>query len=153
MKHTPLLLIAAASLALAQSESIKFYRFDFTLKEFDGTKSAPNRIYSANGATRSGAIVIRSGDRVPVVSGKTGETTYLDIGMDIDCRIMSETPNELGISVNANSSSADSRVPPIVTQTKWGSTLVVPLRKNTVLFTSEGGSHKAQLELMITPLQ
>ena len=157
MKKALLFLIAAAAcLGQDQDEAnqTKFYRFDFVFKENEGGKLSGQRNYTATG-NRFSAIQLRSGEKIPVANLKSGESTYLDVGTNIDCRILQEKPEELQLYVAADTSTADSRVPPIVSQTKWSSNLLVPLKKPVIIFTSDGTGRniQTQLELTVTPLQ
>jgi len=153
-----LLFLLAAAFCFGQDEAKnnqgKFYRFDFAFKELDGGKAISQRNYSAIG-NRFQSIMIRSGEKIPVSNIKSGENTYLDIGTNIDCRIQQEKPDELQLYITADASTANSLIPPVITQTKWSSDVVVPLKKPTILYSSDSASKKTQtqLEITVTPLQ
>jgi len=157
MKTIVLLLAAMACFGQEPTApAVKYYRFDMVVKEIDTGKVQSARNYSVIGSARPGgavAMVIRAGERVPV--GTQTNQTYIDVGVNVDCRIMSESATELGLMVSADVSSADSRTPPIISQTKWNSNVIVPLKKPTVIFSSESPSKKiqTQLEVTVTPLQ
>jgi hypothetical protein len=152
-----MLFFLAAAFCFAQEPvqtQTKYYRFDFVVKDVDAGRVQNAKTYSVIGrAMGRESIVIRAGEKVPV--GTPSNQTYVDVGVNIDCRILSESPTEIGLSVSADISSADSRIPPVISQTKWNSNVVVPLKKPTVIFSSENPSKKVQtqLEVTVTPLQ
>jgi hypothetical protein len=154
-----LLLCFAAVLCFAQETPVvpqtKYYKFEFVVKEMDGGKVQSARNYSVMGRQQGReSIVIRAGEKVPVPTSG-GASTFIDVGVNIDTRILSESASEMGLTVSADISSADSRVPPVITNVRWNSSVLVPLRKATVIFSSESPSKKVQtqLELTVTPLQ
>jgi hypothetical protein len=155
-----LLMFFAATLCFAQQDLAtavqpKYYKFDFVVKELDGGKVQSARTYSVMGRQQPReSIVIRAGEKVPVATAG-GASTFIDVGVNIDTRILSESTSEMGLSVSADISSADARNPPVITTVRWNSTVLVPLRKATVIFSSESPTKKVQtqLEVTVTPLQ
>jgi len=154
-----ILLLMAASLCFGQTDEKappqqKFYRFDFAVKEVDGGKVVGTKNYSSMG---KGSIMIRSGDKMPMTNrSATGrEVTFLDVGTNIDCQVLSETATQLALRVSVDISNPGDTNPPVVSQTKWNSNIIVPLRKPTVVFSSEGTTRKiqTQLEITVTPLE
>lgn len=137
----------------------KFYKLDFVVKEVDGAKILNTRRYSAIASSQDQghACSIRAGGKAPYYNGK--EYNYLDVGVNIDCLHLKEASNGLSLSVQADVSSL---VPesttnadhPFVRQNKWGSTVLVPLRKPTIIFSSDDltTKHQMQLELTATPI-
>ena len=115
-----------------------------------------SKSYSTIGniSDRNSSAMIRSGDKVPVTNGK-GETTFFDIGTNIDCRLVRETATELVLSVSVDISNTSADRPPVISQTKWNSNVVVPLKKPTIVFSSESATKKitTQFEVTATPLQ
>jgi hypothetical protein len=150
---------AAVTVCFAQEPAAtaqgKYYRFDFVVKELDGGKVLSTKNYFMIGGARGNqGMSIRTGDKVPTPSGNGQQFTYLDVGTNIDCHIVFETSAELGLWVSADISGADSQSRPVISQTKWSSSVVAPLRKPTVIFTSDSATKKVQtqLEVTITPL-
>lgn len=146
-----IVLMFAATLCFAQDAVQRYYKFDFIVKEIDAGKVQSARTYSVIGGVRGreNSIMIRTGDKVQVPSGN-GQYTYIDVGTNIDCRIITETTNELGLSISADISSADAPRAPVISQIRWNSNVVVPLKKPTVVFTSESVSKKTQTQLEVT---
>jgi hypothetical protein len=154
-----LLLLIAASLCFAQTEEKpgpKYYRLDFVVKELESGKVQNAKTYSIYANTLSGGkAMVRSGGKV-AVSTSANQYTYLDVGVNIDCRLQFETSTELGLQVAAEISNLTQATPaPVIDQTKWDSNVVVALKKPTTIFSSESPASKrtTQLELTVTPLQ
>jgi len=133
----------------------KFCKLDFVVKEVDGTKVLNTRSYSfLTTQVTHEACSIRTGNKVPVAGGG-----YLDVGVSIDCYEVKETPLGLSLGVAADISSipAESQIPvsgQVIRQNKWRSVVVVPLKKPTVIFSSDDltSKHQMQLELTATPI-
>lgn len=133
----------------------KFYKLEFVVKEVDGGKVLNARSYSALVATNpmNQVCSIRTGSRMP-------GTPLADLGVDIDCGSVKEIGADLALHVGANitsvlqESAASSDVPKVIRHNTWSSTVIVPLRKPTVIFSSDDvtSMHKMQLELTATPI-
>ena len=140
-------------------EPAKYFRLDFTVKELDGGKVVNARTYSTSLSNQKGdSGSIRTGDRVPVLSAKE-QYTYLDVGVNIDCNSLKEVGSQLAIHVTADVSSFSSDAPaapptpPLIRQNRWSSTVVVPLKKPVIIFSSDGASTKRQTQLELTATQ
>ena len=150
-----------ASTGLAQSpEGSKFYKLEFTVKEIEGTRAPSSRSYSMVATTDGPNSSIRAGSKVaiPAVSG-SAQLDFIETGVNIDCRSIKETQNELSLSVTVDiSSAAQEGTPPaypVIRQNKWSSNVVVPLRKPTLIFSSDDiiTKRQIQLELTATPIK
>jgi hypothetical protein len=77
--------------------------------------------------TRNESIMIRSGDKIAVANytGGKQEVTFVEVGTNIDCRVLSETPSELNLSVSSEISTSNGANLPVISQTKWNSSVVV----------------------------
>ena len=82
------------------------------------------------------------------------------MGVTIDCRSLKEMKNELSLTVKADISSVlqeptTNPAHPIIRQNIWESTVVVPIRKPTVIFSSDDTTtkHQMQMELTATPIE
>lgn len=134
----------------------KFFKLDFVVKELEGAKVLNARTYSVvvSVQTDSPPCSIRTGSKVPYSTGGT-QYSYLDVGVSIDCRAVKEAPGGLSLRVDADVSSVlesttPTNLPPIVRQNKWASNVVVPLRKPTVIFSSDDLTTKRQMQVEIT---
>jgi len=168
MKRLASLIVLAAALSasgLAQNPAPpggpEFFRLDFNLKETDGGKVVNTRAYQMMvRAEDPGTSSIRSGGRVPVAGDKG--FTYVDVGVNLDVKrlvpsrssrdeatmdIVAEVSGTLELGEPKASPAA---LPPTVRQTRFNSTVLVPLRKPTVLFSSEDPTTRRQLQLEVT---
>src|ERR1700750_562575 len=102
---TGVLLLARTSFAQAERESPNgFYRLDFVTNELDDTKLVSNQNYSMTvGDKNQGQIEASS--RVPVPADSNGNFTYVDLGMNIDCRDLHEISGQLSLGVSVDISS------------------------------------------------
>lgn len=143
------------------AEEQKYFHLDFVVKELESGKVINARAYAMTISTGDvGGFMIRTGNKVPVPTGSPGSAyTYIDVGVNIDCRSAHEVQDQLAMNIGAEISSAltepSSASHPIIRQTKWSSTVIVPLRKSTVVFSSDDPTTKrqTQLELMATPIK
>lgn len=163
---TGVLLLARTSFAQTERESPNgFYRLDFVTKELDDNKVINTRTYSLTVSDKASGN-IRSGSRVPVYTsggGGGGNTqfTYIDLGVNIDCRDLRELAGQLTLSVSAEIAAATTETGtnnnpnPVIRQYKWNSAVIVPLRKATQIYSSDdlGSKRKFQLELTATPIK
>lgn len=105
-----------------------------------------------------------AGNKVPYqtrpASG-TPQYQYLDVGVNIDCQSPREVEGQLALTVSADVSNlapgqtAGNGPLPLLRQNKWSSDVILPLRKPTVLFSSDDptSTHKMQVELTATPIR
>jgi hypothetical protein len=151
-----------AGICAAQGESAKpaaeqpkYFHLDFVVKELDGGKVISARHYSTTTAAGDYNCTIRSGNKVPVQTGGSGsdggQFTYIDVGVNIDCRSAKEVQGDLALSVTAEISTTVTTVKqPLIRQTKWSSNVIVPIGKPTVIFSSDDVTGKGQMQLELT---
>jgi hypothetical protein len=149
-------LAMAAGTCLAQNpEELKFYKLEFVLKEVEGAKVINSRSYSMQVSNEAkGPNSIRTGTRVPVSTSSTS-VQILDVGVSIDCRFVKELQHSLTLFVTADISSVPAEASatptvPAVRQNKWSSTVLVPIKKPTVIFTADDTTTKRQMQLELT---
>lgn len=141
--------------AAPQPAEKKYFHLDFVVKELEGGKTINARAYAMNVATDNERTSIRTGNKLPVPSGGPGSKafTFVEVGTNIDCWNAKEIQNQLALSVSVDISSAATEpdLPgPVVRQGKWSSPVIVPLRKPTVVFSSDDPTSKRQMQLEIT---
>ena len=156
--------VALSASALAQdanapSGSPEYFRLDFALKETEGGKLVNSRAYQMMVRTNeTNMSSIRSGGRVPVSSGEKS-VTYIDVGVNIDVRRVNhsvkdelnfEVTSEVSGTIDPPSPQTPFVGPPVIRQSRWNSIVAVPLRKPTVVFSSDDPTSKRQLQLEIT---
>lgn len=152
----------------------RFYRLEFTVRELDNDKVVNARSYATTlSSDLRHKTSIRVGSRVPLPTSplpKTGtgspslvstQYNFYDVGVNIDASEGRDLGNgQYTLNVNADLSSlvvgnesADS-IPPVVRRTTWQSPVVVPLRKASLVFSSDDptGQRKMQLHLTVTPM-
>ncbi|MFZ0746451.1 MAG: hypothetical protein WAM85_18735 [Terracidiphilus sp.] len=154
-----------------------YYRLDFVVQEVgvDG-KPTNSRSYSTIVSTgRTDPFgTIRTGSRVPVMTGAVPGSTgsdklevqyqYVDVGVSIDTRNAHEIGHQLALHVSADVSSladsTSSSTPasssnPVIRQNTWQASVLIPIGKPTVIFTSDSLDSKGSMQVVVTatPLQ
>lgn len=138
------------------TEQPKYFHLDFVLKELDGGKVVNARHYAMTISTGdTGTSGIRTGNKVPITTGGTGgevtQFTYIDVGVNIDCKQAKEMGDDLALHVDAEISSAATQThQPLIRQTKWSSSVIVPIGKATTIFSSDDVTTKGQMQLELT---
>jgi hypothetical protein len=158
MKLISALILTAASL-MAQTdkpaEPANFYRLDLVVKENEAGKTINSRSYfmeiSSAPPFGSNNSSIRTGSKVPV-PGKDGAYSYIDVGINFDCRFAKETGDQLSLNVQAdiNTVAEPASNPPVIRNTRWAGNVTVPLRKPTIIFASDDALSKRQMQLELT---
>ena len=154
-------MLLTAGVCAAQSdkaaEPAKYFHLDFAVKDLDGGKVVSTRHYTTTTMTGDSTpynCTIRSGSKMPIPTSSGGvsqQITYVDVGVNIDCRSAREIGTSLGISVSAEiSNAAPTANQPVIRQTKWSSNVIVPIGKPTVIFSSDDVTSKGQMELELT---
>jgi hypothetical protein len=159
-----LALLAGACFA-QDATPTRFYKLEFVVKEVEGTRVLNSRAYSVTASTDKGLerCQIRTGSKVPLpATGPgvgSGQFTYIDVGVSLDCSFLKETQVGISLQVSADISSLpqESSVPvsgQVIRQNRWTSHVVVQPKKPTVIFSSDDltTKHQMQLELTATPI-
>jgi len=154
-----------------------FFRLTFVVKDLRGTKIIDSRSYKIEiSATPVGIRPatmdwtshrsIRVTDQVPYKS-PGGMYHYVDEGVNIDCSspviigrklaMMVVTDISNAVNVNLHKATADAPSPsltPIIRQNRWGSEVLIPIGKPSVLFTSDdpASSRTLELDVIATPI-
>jgi hypothetical protein len=88
---------------------------------------------------------------VPITS-ETG-TQFFDAGVSIDTKELRETQGDLSLYITADISTIaqdNPRITPVTRQNRWSGSVLVPVKKPTVVFASDDLSSKRQLQLELT---
>jgi hypothetical protein len=144
---------------------VHFFHLLFVVQELgpDG-KPTNSRSYSATVSTapRESGTSIRTSSRIPVATGSfaSGGTNtniqyqYIDVGVDIDTHNTREIGRKLSIDITAHASSVakldENLHQPIVRENKWQGTVLIPLDKPTVVFTSDSLDNKGSMQMVVT---
>jgi hypothetical protein len=135
--------------AEAAKDPPKFYKLDLVVKEVEAGKVLTSKNYSVI-ISNTNKTEIRAGSKVPV----GGPTTYhmVDIGTNFDCVSVKEANDELSFYLVAEVSSLlqETDPNPVIRQNRWNSVVVVPLKKPTVVFSSDDNTTKRVLQVEVT---
>jgi hypothetical protein len=165
----------APETAKAPEPPTHFYHLEFVIQEVgaDG-KPTNSRSYStivttdrSDRAAQFGAI--RTGSRVPIITGALHGTSgdgklefqyqYLDVGVNLDTDSVREIGHQLAFHLKAEVSSLAESTPatnseltndPVVRQNSWQASVVIPLGKPTVVFSSDALQGKGGMQVLVT---
>lgn len=140
------------------------YRLDYVFSELQDNKRINARSYTLLvRAMQKG--VMKTGNRIPIATGSKeapNQIQYLDVGMNIDCRVVQELDAAVGLETLADSSSlVQENYPrnptndPVIRQVKYDFNSIVPLNKETLLGSVDeaDGTRRMQLEVTITKIR
>jgi hypothetical protein len=66
------------------------YRLEFKIYELEGGKRTNERAYTLISGVPGGWANLRTGTRVPVTTGAGEKSTYIDVGVRLDCQLSEE---------------------------------------------------------------
>lgn len=149
----------------------RFFKLNFRVLDLSAEGKVTNsRLYSetiATGPKSYRTSSIRTGDRVPVVTGHyqtssgsnlsplTSQYQYIDIGTKIDASMAEVIDQMLHLHVSADISSMSITTPgsaerPVIRQTSWESNVAVSINKPTLIFSSDNSADRGKTELELT---
>jgi hypothetical protein len=131
----------------------KFFKLDFVLKEVEGARVLNSRSFSMYSATDAAPSNIRTG--VKVQEGTNEHPNWTDIGVRIDVRNIREIRDELAFNVATEitglpQDTIEGPARAIMRQYIWNSDVLIPIRKPTVIFSSDSTSSKSQMQVELT---
>ena len=133
------------------------YKLDYVFSEIQNGKHINTRNYTT--LLRAGERgSMRLGNRVPVVTGANNAFQYIDVGVNVDCRVepaIVDSGIALFTSVDMSSvapeQSGENRTGnPIVRQTKVQMDNIVPLDKKTLLGSADEVDGTGRFEFEVT---
>jgi hypothetical protein len=147
-----------------------YYHLAFVVKELEAGKVINSRTYTMSVGTVENPTnnsfnnrSIRTGTKVPITDEKGRVTTYIDVGINFDCKNVMDLGDRLGIDVSADVSNIQNDSPDghpqtqvavpstsVIQQNKWTSQAVVVLGKPTLLFSSDEVTSKRTMQLELT---
>ena len=146
---------------MADAVPKKFYQLNFMMQELENERVINSRSYSMilRGGAERGAI--RSDQKVPYPSrsGANSEWQQIEVGVNIDCRKLEEVGDQVSLSILAEITSVleshgeaapPASVRPIIRNNRWESTVLIPVKKPTVLFSSDDPASKRKMQLLLT---
>lgn len=165
-KLLSLLLVSAAAITVCAAqdkpEPSKFYKLDFVVKDVEAGKTLNSHDYSVIVAAPSRRQnQIRTSTRVPFAAAPGPNAwQWNEIGTNIDCENVNEVPDGLSLFVSASVESvldepSNTNRPASIRHNAWNSAVVVPIKKPTVIFSSDDPVSKRQMqvELTATPIR
>lgn len=142
----------------ADSAARKFYQLNFVVQEIENERVINSRSYSII-MRDSERGSIRAGEKVPFTSGTATTTQWqqINVGVDIDCRSLEDLGTGVSLYIKADISSVMDSHPensvaatlPIIRNNQWESTVVLPLKQPTVLFSSDDPASKRKMQLQL----
>jgi hypothetical protein len=167
LKYGLLVWMCCSWLAFAQEKKPESphhaYKVDVMLIESENGKTINNRTYTM--LINDGQIgSIRQGDRVPVnvssMKDSIPQTQYMDVGLNLDCRLMqlNEGPllrTTLDMSSLAPAQSQGASGNPIVRQQKYATESFVQAGKRAVIASVDqlDSKRRLQIEALLTQIQ
>ena len=141
-------------------QSNAVYKLEYVFSEVQNGKRINARSYSTllhSGERGS----IRLGSRLPIlvsqVSGGTGSLTYIDVGVNIDCRVERDVDSGIALLTNVDMSSVAPEQPgenrtgaPVVRQTKIQVDNIVPLEKRTLIGSADQVDGTGRFDFEVT---
>ena len=141
------------------------YKLDYVFSELQDGKRINARSYSALVRLMDKGS-IRLGNRVPILvaNSKDGgnQIQYLDIGVNIDCRVEQEVEGGVTLFTNVETSSLAPEQPgenrtgdPVIRQVRYQTDNVVSLGKATLLSSADevDGTRRLQIEVTATKVR
>jgi hypothetical protein len=140
---------------IKQDRPVSYYKVEFVLRELQDGKAINTRNYlmTIENGDRGEAKV---GARVPVTTGEHGQFQYLDVGININCRVVGRDDyaslrSMIEISSFAlpeQASGGNSQ--PVVRQMRSDLAAVVPLSKQTVIGIIDDANSTKRYEIAVT---
>ncbi|HEX4757290.1 MAG TPA: hypothetical protein VH308_04875 [Terracidiphilus sp.] len=158
----------AQDTAKPPSPPVHYYHLDFVVEELgsDG-KPVNSRTYSTAVSTDRSTMSIRTGSRIPIVIGSTEnngkenqQIQYQDVGINIDVRDAREVDGRLALYLSADLTGLAQPIDPslhqpVMRQNRWQASILIPVGKPSVVFTSDSIDSKGSTRVTVTatPLQ
>lgn len=146
----------------AVENATRFYQLSFVLQELDNERIINSRKYTMimrSGKEQSPGS-IRAGEKVPFssTSGASTQWQQIDVGVSIDCQRLEDRGNGVSLHIRAEISnvmdthgeSSPHSSLPIIRNDQWASTVVLPMNRPTVLFSSDDPASKRTMRLQLT---
>jgi hypothetical protein len=147
-----------------------FYHLDFVVEDLNAEGKVVNsRSYSTAISTSTRrSMSIRSGSKIPIATGSYGgdgkegssalvntQYQYVDVGADFDIHDVHEVSSQLAFDVTAALSSvAEATNPnlhqPVIRQNKWEALVLIPIGKQSVVFSSDSVDSKGSMRVLVT---
>jgi hypothetical protein len=139
-----------------------YYHLDFVIEELNSDGRLTNsRTFSTSVSTDPKSWTsIRTGSKVPVATSQAAESqiNWMDLGVNVDVHNAHEIDRQLALDVSTEFSSVatpnSSDVHrPIIRSNRWQASLLIPVGKSTVAFTSDSLESKGSTRVLVTATQ
>ncbi|MGP8251457.1 MAG: hypothetical protein ACLQHF_05435 [Terracidiphilus sp.] len=149
-----------------------FYHLDFVVEDLNADRKVLNsRSYSTTVSTNTHNTSIRSGTRFPIITGSASsgdgkdanaavntQFQYLDLGASFDIHDVHEVSSQLAFDLTAAISSVAAEVDlgskePVIRQNKWQASVLVPIGKQSAVFSSDSEDNKGSMRVLVTATQ
>ena len=140
-----------------------FYHLVFVVQELGADhKPVNSRTYTTTVSTdRHFTGSIRTGSRIPIATGASAnpkvitDFQYIDDGINFDILHVVENGRQLSLDLSAEISSvAEALDPnvhqPVIRQNRWKAALLLPLGKETTIFTSDSLDNSGSMQVLAT---
>jgi len=134
-----------------------FYHLDFVVEELNAEGKVVNsRNFSTTITTRERAIAsIRAQSRLPIpMASNNIQYQDEDIGTNFDVRNVHEVRGQLALELTANVSSVARTINDqnsmVIRQNKWEAVVLIPVGKQTVVFSSDSVDSKGSTRVLVT---
>jgi hypothetical protein len=142
----------------------RFYHLEFVVREIgeDG-KPRNSRSYTTMVSTdvHDREMSIRTNSKIPVLTSENGPQSpaqfqYQDVGVNIDVRKTHEVDRQLSLDLVAVVSSVASASDiagtrePVFRENKWQASVLIPIGKPAVVFTSDSLDSKGSMQVVVT---
>jgi len=160
--------LASAPASSAQNDNAKptvpnhFYHLKLVLQELDADGKVINsRSYSTTISTEKNSRgSIRARTRIPVSTNSQDpkQLDWVEVGSNFDVNNVNELDRQLSFHISADITSYVGTAPisnspylePVTRQNKWESSLLIPVGKPTVIFTSDSFDSKGATQAVAT---
>jgi len=159
-KHEPVTVPKESAVAAQEQQSKSAYRLDFRIFEIDNGKRTNERAFAMTASVPGGWSRLNVGTRVPVPSGEGQKSQYLDVGINLTCRLteqfgklFAETRMEVSSFAlpEQNADPRSSTMPVLRNTSGQGETQITPGKPQIVTSVDDVNSKKKmQVELTAT---
>lgn len=151
--------------AQSSSTTAHFYHLVFVVQELSADhKPVNSRTYTTTVSTdRHFTGSIRTGSRVPIATGAYTSANpkvitdfqYIDVGVNFDIQHVVENGRQLSLDLSAEISgiagALDPNVhQPVIRQNRWKAALLLPMGKETTIFTSDSLDSTGSMQVLAT---
>ena len=150
-----------------------YYHLDFVIEELNSDgKPTNSRAFSTSVSTEPKSWTqIRTGSKFPIpTSSKSTDSDtkvqssaltqfqYVDLGVNVDVHNVHEVERQLALDLSTEFSSVSTPNSPnvnapIIRSNRWQATLLIPIGKSTVAFTSDSLESKGSTRVLVTATQ